>query len=296
MKYSLILLLIASFYSCQSDEFKDDVKLKKDIIGEWYCDSVAYLVTDSTKKGPAPLPYLIRNGYLFSADDSFELKQGFHKLIESHDYGGIFQFIGYKTTFNIEKENLKIFDISQNDWRSQKILKLTKDSLWLLRLNPLFPYQYIEKYARFQAKSSKNLAVDKIVMSLVGAFGVHPTFKIIINTNGKAQFFGERHTRMNGYFTTTVPKEKLEDIFNQFRKVDLKMLSNNFDSHNSDDNTILISFWKDNKQVKAVRDYGRVSPSAFVCGYQRLQNLYQELNWTAIDKKQFDAHYLTPAQ
>ena len=76
----------------------------------------------------------------------------------------------------------------------------------------------------------------------------------------------------------------------------MKTLPNDFDSHNSDDNTILIRFWKDNKQVKAIRERGRVSPSAFVCAYERLQNLYQELNWTAIDKKQFDAHYLTPPQ
>ena len=282
--------------SC-SHQDSNDLKLKKDIIGEWYCDSEVYLVTDSTEKGRPPLPYSIRNGYLFSADDSFELKQGFHKMIESHDYGGIFQFMGYKTTFKIEKENLKIFDISQNEWRSQKILKLTTDSLWLLRLNPLIrQYQYIEKYARFQAKSSENLAFDKIVMSSTGCLGVCPIFKIIINANGKAQFFGERNTRMNGYFETVIPKEKLEDIFNHFRKVDLKTLPNDFDSHNSDDNTILIRFWKDNKQVKAVRDYGRVSPSAFVCAYQRLENLYQELNWTAIDKKQFDTHYLTPPQ
>ena len=138
--------------SCRHQN-SNNVKQKKDIIGEWYCDSAAYLVTDSTEKGRPPLPYSIRNGYLFSADDSFELKQGFHKMIESHDYGGIFQFMGYKTTFKIEKENLKIFDISQNEWRSQKILKLTTDSLWLLRLNPLIrQYQYIEKYARFQAK------------------------------------------------------------------------------------------------------------------------------------------------
>ena len=284
---------------CMSCSHKDsnDEKLKKNIIGEWYCDSEVYLVTDSTGKGSPPLPYLNRNGYSFSADDTFELKQGFHKILEFGDGNRTPQFVGYKTTFKIENDSLKIFDFLQNRWYSEKILKLTNDSLWLLRFNPLihqYKYQYIDKYVRFQAKSSENLAFDKITLSSSHCLGFCPVLKISIDVTGKAFFLGQEHTTISGYFATSVPREKLEGIFNHFKKVDLKTLPNDFDSHNSDDNTVLISFWKDNKQVKVVRDYGRVSPSTFVCAYQRLQNLYQELNWIAIDKKQFDKHYLAP--
>ena len=277
--------------SC-SHQDSNDLKLKKDIIGEWYCDSEVYLVTDSTEKGPPPLPYLNRNGYSFSIDDSFELKQGFRKILEFGDNNRTPQFVGYKTTFKIENDSLKIFDFLQNRWYSEKILKLTKDSLWLLRVNPLIhEYQYIDKYVRFQAKNSENLIFDKITLSCSGCLGFCPELKISIDANEEAFFLGQEHTTISGYFAATVPKEKFEDIFNHFRKLDLKTLPNDFDSHNSDDNTILIRFWKGNKQVKAVRDYGQVSPSAFACAYERLQNLYQELNWTAIDEKQFDAHY-----
>ena len=287
MRY-IIAIFITLCMSC-SHQDSNDVKLKKDIIGEWYCDSEVYLVTDSTEKRPPPLPYLNRNGYSFSADDTFELKQGFHKILEFGDGNRTPQFVGYKTTFKIENDSLKIFDFLQNRWYSQKILKLTQDSLWLLRLPLIHQYQYIDKYARFQAKNRKNLEFDNITLSSSGCLGFCPVLKISIDAHGKASFLGQEHTTISGYFVATVPKEKLEDIFNHFRKVDLKMLSNDFDSHNSDDNTILIRFWKDNKQVKAIRERGRVSPSAFVCAYERLQNLYQELNWTAIDKKQFDA-------
>ena len=287
----IIALLTIICMSCSSHEDSNDAKLKKDIIGEWYCDSEVYLVTDSTEKGLPPLPYLNRNGYSFSADNSFELKQGFHRILEFGDDNRTPQFVGYKTTFKIENDSLKIFNFPQNRWYSQKILKLTKDSLWLLRLNSLIhQYQYIDKYVRFQEKSRENLVFDKITLSSSGCLGFCPVLKISIAANGEARFLGQEHTTINGYFAANIPKEKLKDIFNHFTKVDLKTLPNDFDSHNSDDNTILISFWKDNKQIKAVRDYGRVSPSTFVCAYERLQNLYQELNWTAIDKKQFDEH------
>lgn len=292
MKY-IITLLLLNYIGCSIPTSKRN-KFQNDIIGEWYYASEEFIVSDTTKKPSPPSPLVTRNGYKFSEGGMFELKQGFHKTLKIEDYH-VSQFMGYTTTYKIEDDSLKIFSLSLNRWYCQKILKLTKDSLWLLRIDSINNrLDYIEKYAHFQELNNENLIFDKVILSSSGCFGSCPVLKIVIEANGKAAFLGENYTTRNGYFRATISKEKFEDIAHHFKKVDLRTFPNDFDSYDSDGNTILIQFWRRNKCVKTVRDYGRISPSPFVCAYTRLINLYQELEWTKIDKKQFDGDKMPP--
>lgn len=276
MKQKNILYVLTVFilYSCQKN---NNTQLSKEILGEW-----TYIKTEDQRKPKKnsdikfpPPPLFSRNiqGYIFLANNICEKKSGYFKRIESNEREDrkIF-FLGTETKYKIENDSLKILDLPSKNWENQKINSIVGDTLTTKISDSLFA-----KYARTKYKIDKNENYDKIIVSSSGCYGSCPVSNISIDNNGNIFFYGQHYNTQNGFFKSKITKNEYQKIQNSFKKADIKNLKDNYEGSWTDDETITITFIKNNKIVKSIRDYGEQSPAALIWAYTPVRYLYQQV-------------------
>lgn len=281
MNKIIIAILFIIIGSCKMKIKSDEIKQK--IIGEWFFTEEEIIPNSSGLLSPSP--FQDSYGYTFGDSDNVEVKSGYFYDLnmpgKETDFKRMGQFLGSFTKYKIGKDSsLSIYSLSDSAWHTKRIISISGDTL---RLKGKFTY--VEKYAKFNQKLFSELKFDKISLTSKGCYGSCPIMKINIYSNGVVQFFGERYTLKKGYFISKISPEKYIALANNFKKINLLILHNDFAIDVSDDNTIIINFWQGDKLVKVVRDYGRVSPSPFICAYTQLEVLYQQLELVEIDEK-----------
>jgi len=278
MKSTFVLCIMLFFilYSCQTN---NDEKLKKDIIGEWI-----YIKTQSIKKPqklkgskippPPPLPFPKRMiGYIFFENDVCENKSGYFKLTEAKEWDDRKRyFLGTSTKYKIENDSLKIFDLESKTWENQKIESILGDTLTTKVDDSIFA-----KYARTKYKISANENYDQIIVSSSPCFGPCPILNISIENNGNVLYYGQHYNTQNGFFKSKITKTQYKEIQTKFKKADIMNLKDQYVANWTDDQTVTITFIKNNKIVKSVSDYGRQSPEALIWAYVPVQYLYQQI-------------------
>lgn len=273
MKSIKIILAILVLLSCET---KKSRKLRKDIIGEWTFVKEVDARLSSNDKLPPPLP--IPLGYIFFPNNTCENKFGFYKKFD-HDRTKIY-YLGNRTRYKIDGNKLKIFDLSGNKWYIQKIVSITEDTLTVQVRDSVF-----SKFVRAKYKIDPNENYDKIIVSTSGCMGPCPQLDISIEKNGDVLFFGKFNTTVQGMFYSKITAEDYSNIEENFKKADLKNIRNNYEANLTDDETITVTFIKNQKIIKSITDNGRQSPPMLIWAYTSIRYLYQHIRLKPFQKK-----------
>ncbi|WP_394346639.1 DUF6438 domain-containing protein [Flavobacterium zhairuonense] len=249
-----------------SCEKNNDLKLTKDLLGEWI-----YIKTQDQRKSkknndskiPTPPPSPFGNhvpGYIFSENNLCENKSGYFKTNDAREREDRkIYFLGTKTKYKIESDSLKIFDLVTKTWENQKIHSIIGDTLTIEESDSIF-----SKYARTTYKINPNENYDRIIVSSSGCYGSCPIANISIDHNGNIIFHGQHYNTQNGLFKSKISKNEFQKIQNSFKKANIMNLKDNYAGRWTDDEEVTITFIKNNKIVKSISDYGRVSPTELI--------------------------------
>lgn len=279
-KISLYILIIFILFSCKKN---NDAQLNKNILGEWtYIKTVDQRKpqkNNDSKTPPPPLPFGIHiQGYVFLENNLCENKSGYFKRIEAkeREERKIF-FLGTETKYKIKNDSLQIFDLVTKTWDNQKIHSITGDTLTTKISDSLFA-----KYARTKYKIDPNENYDKIIVSSSGCYGSCPVLNISIDKNGNIFYNGQHYNTQNGFFKSKITKIDYQKIQTNFKKADITNLKDSYEANWTDDETVTITFIKNNKIVKSISDYGTQSPPPLIWAYTPVRYLYQQIKLTPL--------------
>ena len=286
MKIKLITILLIVFYliSCKTER---EEKFKKSICGEWIFVRVG---TDNEerkvekKQGrktielPPPPPIFenlnFRKGYIFYSNNSCEDKRGYFKQIDgkSREDKKIL-FLGNDTKYKVEDDSLKIFDLADSTWKGIKIRSITSDTLTLEVDDTVF-----FKYAKTHYRIDKAQTFDMILVSSSACNGTCPISNTSIDKYGNFIFYGQGYNTKTGLFISKINQDYYHRIELNFKKANIDKLDNNYSANWTDDQTITITFIKDNKIYKTISDYGHKAPRELYWAYTPVSFLYQKLD------------------
>ncbi|PXY44317.1 DUF6438 domain-containing protein [Flavobacterium hydrophilum] len=281
-KIILCALTVFFLYSCQKN---NDKQLSKDILGEWI-----YIKTEDQRKPqknkdikfPPPSPFGNHiPGYIFLENNLCENKSGYFKRIDAKEREERKTFfLGIETKYKIENDSLQILDLVTKTWENQKIHSIIGDTLTTKISDSIFA-----KYARTKYKMNPNENYDKIIVSSSGCYGSCPVLNISIDKNGNILYNGQYYNTQNGFFKSKITKNEYQKIQTSFKKADIKNLEGNYRGNWTDDETVTITFIKNNQIVKSISDYGRQSPTALIWAYTPVRYLYQQVRLIPLKTK-----------
>lgn len=271
--YALVLFLFV-FSSCDQ---KRTNRLEKDIIGEWiYVKEVN--LNHKTELVPEPFFPNDIDGFSFMKNNVCENKLGYLKRVEGNEREDRKTFfIGTNTKYKIEGDVLKIYDLSISKWISQKIVSITPLSMTLQENDSIWS---IYKRITYNLDTSEHY--DQIIISASGCYGTCPINNISINKTGNVIYYGIGYNTVNGYFKSIISNSTFEKIESNFKKANIPKLKEMYMANWTDDETISVSFIKNNRIVKTISDYGRQSPSEFIWAYTTARYLYQQISLDSI--------------
>jgi hypothetical protein len=294
MKHKIIMLFCIIGFICTFSSCCDKVgeKNRNLIIGEWKQDAVIDItIKDEIDTGDFPPPprfsgYGRNTYYQFFENGKCEIRDGFFKYSNKH-----IRFLGNETEFKINKNNLQIFNPSDSTWTKFKIISISSDTLLLLDKDSL-----CYKFSHFNYKINTDESYEAIVLSSTYCYGTCPVRKIWVSRTGEVVYYGIEYNSINGLFSGKITEDEYVKIENAFKKCNILEMEDFYHSNWTDDQTITVSFIKDNKIIKSIEDYGRVSPQAFRWAYMSLLFLPDKLQLTPLDSTDvfngiYDKHY-----
>lgn len=268
-------LIIASLFSCKQN---NDIQIQKKIIGDWIFVKTEYIKKPENNDEiillpPSPFGGYI-NGYTFLENQICQNKLGYFKRTEeSEKEERKTFFLGNKTNYKIQNDSLKILNLTNNVWESKKIHSIIGDTL-SINLND----SLLAKYSRRQYKIDKNEKYDKIIVSSSGCYGSCPISNVSIDKYGNVLYYGQEYNTKNGLFKSKISKNDFQNIENTFKKANIKKLKDDYHASHTDDETITITFIKQNKIIKSITDYGNEAPTELIWAYTPVRYLYQQTN------------------
>lgn len=247
-------------------------QFEKLILGEWMLVKQPP-VNDKDGLPPPPVLNEYMEGYSFFPDGSCERKSGFWKTEQGTDrWDRITIFLGTKTTYKLEDNNLNIYDPGNNSWKSMKIFSITNDTLIFQHSNNL-----LSTYAKLHPAIDSTSLFDAIIVSSSGCFGTCPVNNIYLTKKGDVYYYGFSHNTFNGFFQSKVSSELVAKIESDFKKADVINLNDSYAAGYTDDETITVTFVKNKRIIKSISDYGRTSPAQFYWAYTPVRYLYQHI-------------------
>lgn len=210
----IYFLIIVSLFSCKQN---NDVQFQKKIIGDWIFVKTEYIKKPKNNDEiillpPSPFGGYI-NGYTFLENQTCLNKLGYFKRTEkSENEERKTFFLGNKTNYKIQKDSLKILNLSNNIWESKKIHSIIGDTL-SINLND----SLLAKYSRILYNIDKKEKYDKIIVSSSGCYGSCPISNVSIDRLGNVLYYGQEYNIKNGLFKSKVSIKDFENIENLFR-------------------------------------------------------------------------------
>lgn len=264
-------LLLTTLIACRQNTSPNFDKL---IIGEWTFVEEPPKVPQGELYPPPKLhTEAMKSGYAFFVDGSCEYKPGFFKRIGNNQYGNLkTYFLGTTSTYKVEGDSLKIFNLTDSNWTSIKIFNIKSDTLTLQYGDNTFM-----RYSRSTHYVQNNLLLDQIVVSASGCFGTCPVNNISISKTGQVVYYGDEYNTVNGFYTAMIDSTKFTEIVSRFNKARIELLDEHYVSDWTDDETVSVTFVKDNRIVKTITDYGGEAPIEFYWAYTPVRYLYQQI-------------------
>jgi Domain of unknown function (DUF6438) len=268
----LIFIFCVALLSCKNDQQNPYSNL---LLGDW-----TYIENDSLKDA-SPFNRNIIEGYSFLDKGICNKKIGYFKKIKTKIPGmenaigdrteqTTNCFLGTETKYKIEGDSLKIFNLTDSIWEGRKILRLSNDTLCLQLSN-----HAIVNFAKSKYQIDTTVLFDELVVSTSGCFGTCPINNTIINQSGEVIDYGENYNSQDGLYTFSLTKDQYNKVSLNFKKVDIKNLKDEYEAGWTDDEEITLTFLKEGKIIKNIRDYGKVGPAELYWAYTPVRNMYQ---------------------
>lgn len=271
--FIIITILFSTFFSCQSS---NDQQLKREIIGEWIFVEVEYIKIPKTRSDsvpPLPICENCKRGFVFYENQKCEDKLGYFKKSNNVNDNDRTTFIGTFTDYKIENGELKIFDLRDSVWRIEEIVSIISDTLKLRSHGS----NHFKKFVKSNYIIDSNEHYDKIIYSSSICFGSCPALNISIEKNGDVLYSGKRFTTINGLYTSKISREEYSKIETNFKKAGIKNLKDEYSANWTDDQTVNITFVKNDRIIKTISDYGRQAPTELYWAYMPVSYLYQKI-------------------
>lgn len=255
MKFYYIVLLTIIIASCSNDKSTNDL-----LIGNWKLDTVVdssgierdfyfftkpgieFISTSQFRYLPGPLN--------FTRDEQQTLKELTDTVLN----------------FKIVKNQISFNSIKNNKTITKSLVSLSSDSLYLLDTS-----KNLHKYVRIYRDSINRKMVNRIVLSSSGCFGFCPIMDIEIDHSCEGSFYCTANCGDIGFHKGKLQKSKVKRLFNFLDFISIYTLQNSYSANHTDDETITMSFYKDNIHLKTISDYGRMAPTEFIWLYTYLR-------------------------
>lgn len=276
----LIILNLFIFFSCRQSE--EEGNLMPELFGDWVPTELNNKSNGSSMNldSHPPLIGFAKLGFTFDSTGLVDIKRGYFKIVGGPERSKRrYHFLGLKTKYYVKGDSLKIFDLSDSTWWSQKIIQITKDTLTLSSS----PGEW-RKFVRKEYKVNVKPTFDKIIVSTSGCYGSCPVSNTMINSNGKVTFFGERYTLKTVFFEGIISQSIYQDLEKNFRKIDIDSISTNFNIGSTDQEEITVTFIKGDSIYKTISDYGNAGPQELIWAFIPFRFLYQKINLKPLPK------------
>ena len=276
----IIILLFIIVISCTQKSEKDYELL---ILGDWkyFREIPKYNPNDSLPPPPPPFRATLV-GYQFKEDGIYEYKLGFFNTvfdkIKNKDKRG---YLGTTSKYKIANDSLSLYDESDKSWSSYKIKSLNKDTLVLVNKD-----NDASKFIKNNNEEVQSKLFDKVIVSSSGCYGFCPVSDIEIDNTGNVFYRGSYYSNEEGYFSAHTSKEEYQNIEKGFRKANWFNLKNEYIAGHTDDETITVTFIKDNRIIKTIKDYGEEAPTEFQWAYIPLRFLHDRVKLNKIQNKE----------
>ena len=272
-KSFVLTLFFITLISCKNNLENENKRL---IVGDWKFFYEEPVIPKDGNLTVIKLPLSIRNkfrGYEFKENGVYDNKLGFFKEAFNKIKGETESiYLGRSSTYEIKNDSLKLYNKSNEKWESFKIKNLQKDTLELVDTK-----NESSKWTRVHFDKSKVNLFDKIVVSSSGCYGSCPVQDLLIDNTGKIIFNGRHYADSIGFFTAITKKEEFLNIENDFLKSGWYNLKNDYEASHTDDQTISVTFIKNNKIVKTIEDYGQEAPVEFFWAYREIRHLQRKV-------------------
>lgn len=260
---SLLLL-----YSCTESKYKT-----KDLAGQWkfikHENSKPKLdVTDPNYIPDYGFEDNFVAGYHFINEKEVSYKNGFYKNSEK----GKTTYLGTLTTYRIIGDSIKIYHKTNGKWNAYKIHALTTDTLKLVAGDGY------DTYAKLTYQTDTTEHYDKIVLTTSGCYGTCPVLSLSINNKGDFLFYGIKYTDTIGLYKGQISLEEFKNFEENFKQSAIKNLKDHYAASWTDDQTVSVSFIRNDTIIKSVSDYGRHAPTEFIWAYNDLSYFYMLKN------------------
>ncbi|MGC4041017.1 MAG: DUF6438 domain-containing protein [Flavobacterium sp.] len=253
MKNVIAILILAVFVSCQKGkqnhlQNQNGTNTENPCIGNWYFDKIVNYDTSKTKFSKGYLERFHGNYYSFAIlnDSILDYKNGFYcRILNRTSY-----YLGTKTHYRIKDSLLAYFDLSDNEWKNITIKKINGDTMTVVG-DENVEYQLVKKNKTY----FNNKNYDAIIVDRSPCYGTCPFNSTYIDRKGNFFFKAYDYNTQKGNFMAKLDKETTVAFFNDFDKIDIFNLKDNYSIMATDSQTNIISFVKNGKIVKTIRSY-----------------------------------------
>ncbi len=258
----IAIALLALVLSCTK---KHQPTREESILGNWV-EVKVFQVTAHPYTG-RPFKY-VKPGFTFYKDNTFENNLGYFRddTVLNRQF-----YLGNLGKFKIKGDSLTLTSADGS----------YEDKYWLLTLNAdtlkIEQDSVVTIFKHYEKKISKTPPFDKIILSSSGCYGTCPAINMMIDANGNVLFGGMMYTTHNGWYTGKITTALYNRLQDNFRQVDFDTLKTAYHAGWTDDQTICMTFVKDNKIYKSVLDYGCQAPCFFIWARTPLEYLYQTI-------------------
>ncbi|MFL9844286.1 DUF6438 domain-containing protein [Flavobacterium rhizosphaerae] len=269
--YIIIIPFLLLFVSCN----KKSNHFAKEIIGDWKFEAKAFN-EQYYKKNKLPAPPLIGAlGYSFYEDGTYECKnRKYYVPAEKNNEYGDWAYYSGKSKYLIEDDSLKLQNPINKKWECYKLTDISSDTLAIK-----FGDNLDKKFSRVNYTKTDESNIDQIIISSSGCYGTCPIEALSIDSKGNVLYMGTEYSVKEGFYSAQISVDKFYNILTGFEKAAFENLDDHYYADHTDDETIDITFIKNNTIIKTIEDYGQAAPSEFIWAYLPLRHLIEELKY-----------------
>ncbi|WP_313806117.1 DUF6438 domain-containing protein [Flavobacterium sp.] len=273
------VLLILMLFSCSKNE-------ENDLYGNWYFDKE--LPSERLKEYPNH--YVSNLSFEILKGGNIKFKQGFYHFVSLRasktDFVRSFYYLGNETKYTFKNNLLVYQDLTNNDLDTLTIVNFNATELIIQDTEKR---KYLLKKKVPQIFNHNFSDYDAIVVENGACFGSCPINSTYLHKNGDFIFTGEQHNTINENFYCKLNGTTVSKIFHDFSKVDIKSLNNNYFKPVTCSKSTSISFLKNGKIIKTIRDYAESAPIDLLLAMEELSYLYQKAEVNNLEDNLFDA-------
>lgn len=128
--------------------------------------------------------------------------------------------LGTHTKYFLTKDSLKIYSLTDKNWETYKVEKLTTDTLVINKdtVPVIFVKQHYDTY--------KSPDFDTVIVSSSMCYGLCPAGSTMISSNGDIVFRGDNHTKVKGTYSGKITQQEFNQIALKFKQANYISLNN----------------------------------------------------------------------